>query len=177
MHPHVERILLTKEEIAVVVDRLGKTITKDYADKNLLVVGVLTGGTIFAADLIRSIDLDCELDFVGVSSYGNTAQSGDLTWTKPLSLSPKGKDVLVIEDILDTGRTLSCLTAYLQEAGANSVKLCVMLDKPECRIADITADYVGHSVGNEFIVGYGLDYAQQYHNLPYIGVLKPEQYQ
>lgn len=176
MHPHVERILFTKEDIAKTVDRLGKEITRDYQGKNLLLVGVLNGGAIFTADLARAIGLDCEIDFAGVSSYGNTAQSGALKWTKSLSISPKGKDVLVVEDILDTGRTLAHLEQSLKEAGANSVKLCVMLDKPECRVVDITADYVGQMVGNEFIVGYGLDFAQRYRNLPYIGVLKPELY-
>lgn len=143
----------------------------------MLVVGVLNGGVFVTTDLVRVITLPCQMDFVGVSSYGDAATSGTLRMTKALSISPKGKDVLVVEDVLDTGRTLVHLMTYFQEQGAASVKLCVLLDKPEAHKVAIAADYVGAAVGNEFIVGYGLDYAQQYRNLPYIGVLKPEIYQ
>jgi hypoxanthine phosphoribosyltransferase len=133
---------------------------------------VLNGGVFLAADLARAIDLPCKMDFVGVSSYGDGAVSGALSMTKELSLPVKDMDVLVVEDVLDTGKTLSHLLDYLKAQGASSVKLCVMLDKAESHVVDIAADYVGAVVGSEFLVGYGLDYGQHYRNLPYIGVLK-----
>lgn len=176
MHQDIERILLDEQEIQTIVARLGQQITEDYRGKELLVVGVLTGGVFFTADLVRAIQLPCTLDFVGVSSYRNTTESGELVMTKDLTLPVAGKDVLVVEDIVDTGRTLRRLMELFQRRGAASVKLCALLDKPAARKTDITADYVGEQVANEFLVGYGLDYAQQYRNLPVIGVLKPEIY-
>ena len=176
MHPDVSEILLTKEEIARRVDALGRQISEDYRGKDLLVVGVLNGAAIFLSDLVRAIDFPCQLDFVGASSYGDTAESGTLTMTKAPSVSPKGKSVLLVEDILDTGRTLQRLVDYYRELGAEDVRICVMLDKPEAHRVPIQAEYVGAEVGDAFIVGYGLDYAQRYRNLPYIGILKPEIY-
>lgn len=177
MHPDVERVLLTREELQCIVDRLGRQITEDYRDKDLLVVGVLNGAAIFLADLVRAIDLDCRLDFVGVSSYGNTTASGRLTMTKAPSIDPKGQDVLLVEDVLDSGQTLSHLAEDYRQRGAASVAICALLDKPDAHKVAVEADYAGHTVGNEFIVGYGLDYAQRYRNLPYIGVLRPSVYE
>lgn len=177
MYQDIERIVLTRDQIQEIVASLGKQITEDYQGKELLVIGVLNGGAFFMADLCRAIAMPLLLDFVGVSSYGNTASSGEMTMTKEPSIDPKGKHVLITEDVLDSGRTLQRLMTYYQELGAASVKLCTMLDKPAAHKVEITADYVGAEVGNEFIVGYGLDYAQRYRNLPDIGVLKPEIYQ
>lgn len=173
MYQDIERIVLTRDQIQEIVASLGERITEDYQGKELLVIGVLNGGAFFMADLCRAIAMPLLLDFVGVSSYGNTATSGAMTMTKEPSIDPKGKHVLITEDVLDSGRTLKRVMAYYQELGAASVKLCTMLDKPAAHKVDIAADYVGAEVGNEFIVGYGLDYAQRYRNLPDIGVLKP----
>lgn len=177
MHPDIVRVVLTKEEIDRRIAALGAQITADYQGKDLLVVGVLNGAVFVTADLVRAIDLPCLLDFVGVSSYGDSTQSsGTITMTKEPSISPNGKDVLLVEDVLDTGRSLQRLKAFYEKLGAKSVKICTMLDKPEAHLVPITADYAGGTVGNEFIVGYGLDYAQRYRNLPYIGILDPSVY-
>ncbi len=177
MHQDIEKVLLTSEEIAAITARLGRRVTADYRGKDLLVIGVLNGAVFFAADLLRAIDLPCQVDFVGISSYRDGASSGELRTTRALPTSVAGKDVLVVEDVLDTGKTLSYLLDCLRQQGAASVRLCVLLDKESCRQVPVTADYVGAPAGNEFLVGYGLDYAQRYRNLPYIGVLKPEIYQ
>lgn len=176
MHPDVKQILFSQEEIAKIVAGLGKQIHNDYQGKSLLVVGVLNGAVFFTTDLVRVIDLPCQLDFVGTSSYGNGVTSGAIRLTKDCSIDPKGKDVLLVEDVLDTGKTLQYLQRYYKEKGAASVAICAMLEKPSAHIVAITADYIGATVGDEFVVGYGLDYAQQYRNLPYIGILKPEVY-
>lgn len=177
MYQDLERIVMTKDQIQEVVAKMGKEITEDYKGKELLVVGVLNGGVYITVDLSREIKLPIIMDFVGASSYGDTVVSGDLRMTKTPSIDPKGKDVLIVEDILDSGRTLKKMMEYYQELGANSVKLCVLLDKPDAHKVDVQADYVGANVGNEFIVGYGLDYAQKYRNLADIGVLKREIYE
>ena len=153
-------------------------MTEAYKDSNPLVVGVLKGAVPFMADIIRSIDAYLELDFMDVSSYGNaTVSSGEVKIVKDLDTNVEGRDLLIVEDIIDSGRTLAYLVDLFKYRKANSVKIVTLLDKPEGRVVDIEADYVGFNVPNEFVVGYGLDYAEAYRNLPYIGVLKPSVYQ
>ena len=178
IHDDVEEILFTEEQLHEIVARIGAQINRDYAGKNLLMVSVLKGSLIFMADLMRQITIHCAIDFLAVSSYGNgTSSSGEVRILKDLDQSLAGKDILVVEDILDSGNTLSFLLKNLSARNPASIRLCTLLDKPERRKADITADYVGARVEDKFIVGYGLDYAERYRNLPYIGVLKPEIYQ
>jgi len=177
MHNDVERVLFTEEELKTRVAELGARITADYQGKTPVIISVLRGSYIFMADLTRQIDLPCTVDFMAVSSYGSgTSSSGQVRIIKDLSESIEGKDVLVVEDILDSGNTLSYLLEILQARDVASVKLCTLLDKPDRRVRDIHADYVGFSVPDLFVVGYGLDYAERYRNLPYIGILKPEVY-
>ena len=174
----LEKVLITKEEIQVRCEELGKELTETYKDSNPLVVGVLKGAVPFMADIIRSIDAYLELDFMDVSSYGNaTVSSGEVKIVKDLDTNVEGRDLLIVEDIIDSGRTLAYLVDLFKYRKANSVKIVTLLDKPEGRVVDIEADYVGFNVPNEFVVGYGLDYAEAYRNLPYIGVLKPSVYQ
>ncbi|HJG23042.1 hypoxanthine phosphoribosyltransferase [Enterococcus durans] len=174
----IEKVLITKEEIQVRCEELGKELTEAYKDSNPLVVGVLKGAVPFMADIIRSIDAYLELDFMDVSSYGNaTVSSGEVKIVKDLDTNVEGRDLLIVEDIIDSGRTLAYLVDLFKYRKANSVKIVTLLDKPEGRVVDIEADYVGFNVPNEFVVGYGLDYAEAYRNLPYIGVLKPSVYQ
>lgn len=178
MKKDIERVLFTEEELKTRVAELGAQITADYQGKEPVIISVLRGSYIFMADLTRSIDLPCSIDFMAVSSYGKgTTSSGQVNIIKDLSDSIEGKDVLVVEDILDSGNTLSYLLEILKARHAASIKLCTLLDKPDRRVRDIKADYVGYSVPDLFVVGYGLDYAEKYRNLPYIGVLKPEVYE
>lgn len=178
MHKDVEKILLSEEEIAQICKNLGNKITKDYEGKDLLVVGILKGSIVFFADVIRNIDLDINLDFMVVSSYGAGATtSGMVQILKDISVDIEGKNLLIVEDIVDTGVTLYNVKNVLLERGAASVKICTFLDKPSRRTADITADYIGAVVPDEFVVGYGLDYAEKYRNLPYLGVLKRQVYE
>lgn len=173
----IKKILFNEEQITEIVDRLGKTITEDYKDKNLLLVGILKGSIIFMADLMRKINLPCKIEFMAISSYGDTTRSsGVVRIIKDLSMDIKDYDVLIIEDILDSGNTLSKLKAMLELRNPKSLKICAFFDKPERRTADINADYVGAEIPDEFIVGYGLDYAEKYRNLPFVGVVKPEIY-
>ncbi len=173
MHEDVERVLLSEEQIAEIVQNMGRQISEDYKGKNLLLVSVLKGSLIFMADLMRAITVPCSFDFLSVSSYGGgTVTSGEVRILKDLDTPLEGKDLLVVEDILDSGVTLSFLLKTLGARNPASIRLCTFLDKPERRRVDIHADYVGASVPDEFIVGYGLDYAEVYRNLPYVGVLK-----
>ncbi|GAB7232572.1 hypoxanthine phosphoribosyltransferase [Facklamia hominis] len=174
----IERVLVTEEELAEAVKRLGEAITRDYQDKEILVVGILRGASLFMADVIRQIDCYLEIDFMDVSSYGTaTESSGEVKIIKDLDTSVEGKHVLIVEDIIDTGRTLQYLINLLKVRKAASIKICSLLDKPSRRImTDVIVDYVGIEVPNEFVVGYGLDYEQKYRNLPYIGVLKESIY-
>lgn len=177
MNNDIEKILFNEEQIAEIVDRLGKTITEDYKDKNLLLVGILKGSIIFMADLMRKLKLPCKTEFMAISSYGDTTRSsGVVRIIKDLSMDIKDYDVLIIEDILDSGNTLSKLKAMLELRNPKSLKICAFFDKPDRRTANIKADYVGAEIPDEFIVGYGLDYAEKYRNLPYVGVVKPEIY-
>lgn len=172
----VQTILLGEWQIAHRVEELGRRIEKDFRNDDLVVVSLLNGTVMFLADLIRHISIPMHLDFMGVSSYGNSTESRELVYTKDLRLDVKGRDVLLVDDILDTGRTLSDVSGKLKKLKPRSIRTCVLLDKPERRIESIVADYVGFEVPDEFVVGYGLDYAERYRNLPFIGVLKPEIY-
>ncbi|KHO12294.1 hypoxanthine phosphoribosyltransferase [Latilactobacillus curvatus] len=173
----IERVLYSREDIQKVNQRLGKQITADYQGKNPLLIGILKGAIVFMTDLIREIDLHVEIDFMDVSSYGaETISSGEVKIIKDLDTSVKGRDIIIIEDIVDTGRTLNYLMAILKTRQANSIKVCTLMDKPSRRIVPVHSDYVGLEVPNEFVVGYGLDYAERYRNMGTIGVLKPEIY-
>ena len=174
----IEKLLVTKEQIQARCAELGKELTIEYKDKNPLVVGVLKGAVPFMADIVREMDCYLELDFMDVSSYGNAmVSSGEVKIVKDLDTNVEGRDMLIVEDIIDSGRTLAYLVDLFKYRKANSVKIVTLLDKPEGRVVDIEADYIGFDVPNEFVVGYGLDYAEQYRNLPYVGVLKPSVYQ
>ena len=174
----IAKILLSKEEIEEIVARLGAEITKDYKDKNLLVVSVLKGSVMIMADLLRQIKIPCRIDFMAVSSYGaGTASSGNVKIIKDLDINLEGFDILIVEDILDSGATLSSLKEILLTRKPNSVKICTFLDKPERRKVNIVADYIGAEIPDEFVVGYGLDYDEKYRNLPYVGVLSPAVYE
>ena len=177
MDQDILKILLSEEEIKARVQELGDQLYDAFHDKNPLFVGVLKGGFIFMADLVRAAQLKSELEFIGVSSYQNgTKSSGVVQITRDLQEDINGRDVIIVEDILDSGNTLEFLKKYLMAKGAASVTIVTLLDKPARREKAITADYAGFVVPDEFVVGYGLDYAQQYRNMPYIGVLKPEVY-
>lgn len=177
MHQDMEKILITEEQIQQKVKELGALLTKEYEGRFPLAVGVLKGAMPFMADLIKHIDSYLEIDFMDVSSYGNaTVSSGEVKILKDLNTSVEGRDVLIIEDIIDSGLTLSYLADLFRYRKAKSIKIVTLLDKPSGRKANIEADYVGFIVPDEFVVGYGLDYCEKYRNLPYIGVLKPEVY-
>jgi hypoxanthine phosphoribosyltransferase len=170
----IERVLFTETEIATRVADLGQQISRDYAGRRLLVVGVLTGASVFLCDLIRQIKLPLAIDFMTVSSYGAaTRSSGVVRILKDLEAPLAGKDVLLIEDIVDTGLTLSYLLDNLHARQPASLRSCSFLDKPERRLRPVSVDYIGFSIPNAFVVGYGLDYNQLYRNLPYVGVLRP----
>ena len=178
MHDDIEKVLLTEEEIKEIVNRIGKQITEDYKDKNLVLVSVLKGSVVFMADLMRAIDINAQIDFMVVSSYGgSTTTSGQVKIIKDLDLDLTGLDLVIVEDILDTGKTLHSLMKILSTRNPKSIRLCTFLDKPDRRVAPVKADYVGAVVPDEFVVGYGLDYDQNYRNLPYLGVLKPRVYE
>lgn len=177
MNNDIERVLYSTEEINAAEDRLAKQINADYADKKPLVVSVLTGAALFSVDMFKKMTCYAQLDFIDVSSYyGGTESTGTIKLIHDLKADLVGQDVLIMEDIVDTGRTLRYLVDLLGERGANSVKVCTLLDKPEGRKVEIEADYVGFVVPNEFLVGYGLDYQGYYRNLPYVGILKPSVY-
>lgn len=178
MNRDIEQVLLSEQEIAEKVKELGAQISRDYADKNPIIVCVLKGSFVFMADLVRAIDVPCTVDFMSVSSYGaGTTSSGEVKIVKDFDQSVEGRHLIVVEDILDSGRTLSYLMKTLKARGAASIALCTFLDKPERRVVPVEVTYSGFTVPDAFIVGYGLDYNQQYRNLPYVGVLKPSVYQ
>ena len=172
----ISKILVEENEIKEICKRLGSQISKDYAGKKPLIIGVLKGSVVFIADLIRNITCDCEIDFMAVSSYNGTKSSGTVTFKKDLDVDIKGKHIIIAEDILDTGITLSKIKEVLLHRNAASVKICTFLDKPQNRKADISADYVGKVIPDEFVIGYGLDYNEKYRNLPFVGVLSPKVY-
>ena len=178
MDKDIEKILFTNEEIKTAVQKLGKKLTEDYQDKNPVVVSILRGAAPFMIDLIQAMDCYMEIDFMAVSSYGDdTKSSGSVKIIKDLDTDVTDRHVLIVEDIIDSGRTVQALRELFAAKNAASVKICSLLDKPARREVDTKADYVGIDTPNEFVVGYGLDFRQQYRNLPYIGVLKPEVYQ
>lgn len=171
-------VLLTSEEIHLRCQELGKQIAQDYQGKKPLLVGVLKGAVPFLSDLMQAIDLDLEIDFMDVSSYGDaTVSSGEVKIVKDLDTNVQGRHILIVEDILDSGQTLAYLRDLFNYRQAESVKIAALLDKREGRLMPIEADYVGFDVPNKFVVGYGLDFAEKYRNLPYVGVLKPEVYE
>jgi hypoxanthine phosphoribosyltransferase len=178
LHPDVNSVILSEEDIKEVVSRLGAEISRDYVDKNPLIVAVLRGAFIFTADLMRAISVPCAVDFMAVSSYGDGAKSsGVVRIVKDLNTKIEGRDVIIAEDILDSGLTLSYLVKMLEGRGPNSVRIAAFAIKDiPGHTPAIQPDYVGTHVPNEFIVGYGLDYAERYRNLPYVGVLKPQVY-
>ena len=175
----VERVLFTEEEVAARCIELAKEIEADYtAEKEVpIIVGLLRGSVPFMAELMKRFAFLCEIDFMSVSSYVGTESVGKVNVKKDIDLSCQGRPVLIVEDIVDTGRTLYEVKKLFVQKGAKDVKIVSLLDKPDRRIADIKADYIGFTVPDEFVVGYGLDYNQKYRNLPYIGVLKPEVYE
>jgi hypoxanthine phosphoribosyltransferase len=175
--PEIERVLITEEQIARRVRQLTKQLQRDYAGRDLVIVSLLNGTVMFLADLVRHLSLPLRLDFIGVSSYGAGTQAGELVFTKQLRLDVKGRDVLVVDDILDTGRTLKRVLAILKGHKPRRIKVCVFLEKKARRMEKVRADYVGFPIPDYFVVGYGLDFAERYRNLPFVGVLRPEAYQ
>ena len=168
-------VLYSEEEITARIKEMGAQISKEYAGKELHIVGILKGATFFACELAKRITVPVTLDFMSVSSYGDaTESSGVVRINKDLDEPLDGREVLVVEDIVDTGNTLSYILDNLQKRGPRSVRLCALLDKPERREKDVKVDYTGFEIPDKFVVGFGLDYAQKYRNLPYIGVVEPE---
>lgn len=177
MNNDILKVLYSQDEIDQACKRLGKQITNDYYDKNPLVIGVLKGAIYFMTDITRYIDLYLDIDFIDVSSYnGGTTSSGEMKLVQDIQADVSGRNVIFIEDIIDTGRTLKYLKDVLISRNAESVKVCTLMDKPEARLVDVKADYVGLDVPNEFLVGYGLDFMGKYRNLPYVGALHSRVY-
>ncbi|HTD68520.1 MAG TPA: hypoxanthine phosphoribosyltransferase [Candidatus Limnocylindria bacterium] len=172
----IERVLITEEQIARRVRQLTRELQRDFAGRDLVIVSLLSGTVMFLADLVRHLSLPLRLDFMGVSSYGAGTESGELVFTKQLRLDVRGRDVLIVDDILDTGRTLKRVVAVLRKNKPRRVKICVLLEKKARRVEKVRADYVGFQIPDLFVVGYGLDYAECYRNLPFVGVLRPEAY-
>ncbi|HIS59086.1 MAG TPA: hypoxanthine phosphoribosyltransferase [Candidatus Faecousia faecipullorum] len=179
MEQNIAQILITEEQIKNRIRELGEVLTAEYADKDPVIVGVLKGVVVFYADMIREIRVPCQLDFMWLSSYAGTNSTGSLLVRQDLKTDIRGRHVLILEDIFDTGTSLDFTVRHLQEKGPASIKICTLLDKPERRRPGITlqADYVGFTIPNAFVVGYGLDYDEKYRNLPYVGILKPEVYE
>lgn len=178
MNDDIRAVLVSEQQLKDKVAQLGAQISQDHAGKDLVLVSILKGAVVFMADLMRAVTIPCSIDFMVVSSYGaGTTTTGLVKIIKDLDSDLSGKDVLIVEDILDTGVTLSNLVPMLKMRDPNSVRICAILDKPSRRRADIQADYIGFQVPDEFVVGYGLDYDEKYRNLPYVGVLKPSVYE
>ncbi len=177
MHEDIKRVLYTEEQLRTRVRELGEQISRDYAGKKPIFIGILKGAIIFYADLLRVCELPVQLEFMALSSYGNGTTSGKLVFKKDTDADLRGRDVLIVEDIIDSGNTLYLLRQELRKREPASIRICALLDKAARRTADISADYVGFHCEDEFVVGYGLDFAEKYRNLPYIGVLKPEIYE
>ena len=173
----IQEVLFTEEQLKTRVKEIARQIEQDYAGKEIMLIAVLRGSFVFMADLCRAIDLPCTLDFMSVSSYGKgTSSSGQVQITKDLSEDISGRHIIVVEDILDSGNTLSYLLKVLENRRPASIRLCTLLDKPERRVKQVDVHYSGFTIPDAFVVGYGLDYAEMYRNLPYIGILKPEVY-
>ncbi len=177
MHPDAESIIISEEEIKKRVRELGEQISADYAGREILVVSVLKGSVLFMADLIRNITVPTRIDFVLLSSYGSgTESSGNVVIEKDLQESVKDRDVLVVEDIVDTGHTLAFLKQYLLDKGCKSIRVCVLTNKPARRVTEVDIDYKGFEIPDKYVAGYGMDYNNQYRNIPYIFAVKPEVY-
>ena len=177
MNQDIERVLISEEELQKRIAELGKQVAADYADKEPIFVGVLKGVVNFFTDMVRATPIRCQYEFMAVSSYGSgTSTSGTVKLLKDVTCDIKGRHVVILEDILDTGLTLKFVTEHLRAMEPASLKICTLLDKPERRKVDVFADYIGFTIPNEFVVGFGLDYQEFYRNLPFIGVLKPEVY-
>jgi len=172
----VERVLIAEDRIAARIRELARDIERDFHGRELVIVSLLNGTVLFLADLIRHLDLPLRLDFLGVSSYGSGTAPGELVFTSDLRLDLRGRDVLLVDDILDTGRTLSRVLPKLRALKPRRIRICVLLDKPARRVEKIKADYVGFVIPDYFVVGYGLDFAERYRNLPFVGVLYPQIY-
>lgn len=178
MHNDIEKVLYSEEMISEKVKEIAADITKDYKGRDLMIVIILKGSVIFGSDLVKNIDIHCNIDFMAVSSYGSgTETSGSVTIKKDIDYDIEGKNILIIEDIVDSGLTLKFLVDYFKERKVNTVEIATLLNKPSRRAVDVPVKYSGFEVPNEFLVGYGLDYDERYRNLPYIGVLKPEVYE
>ena len=179
MDENIKEVLLSEEQIQAKVAEIAAILSKEYADKDPVFVGVLKGVVIFFADMVRKINIPCEIDFMCLSSYGGTTSTGNVVVKKDVSVDLKGRHVVILEDIYDTGRSLDFTYKYLLTKEPASLKICTLLDKPERRQPGITLvpDYIGFTIPNEFVVGYGLDFNEHYRNLPYIGIIKPEAYQ
>ena len=179
MERNIQEILLSEEQIRARIQELGQILTEEYKDKNPVVVGVLKGVVVFYADMIRKIEAPCQMDFMWISSYEGTQTTGSMVVKRDVSADIRGRHVLILEDIFDTGNSLDFAYHHLLAKEPASIKICTLLDKPERRKPGITleADYVGFTIPNAFVVGYGLDYNEQYRNLPYVGILKPEAYE
>lgn len=173
----VERILITDEQLARRIKTLAREIERDFRGREMVVVSLLSGTVMFLADLIRHLNLPLRLDFMGVSSYGAGTESGELVFTKELRLDVRGRDVLLVDDILDTGKTMSRVLPKIRALKPRRIKTCVLLDKAARRVEKIQADYVGFEIPDYFVIGYGLDFAERYRNLPFVGVLHPHVYQ
>lgn len=178
MEQNIQKVLLSEEQIQTRIQELGKILSEEYADKNPVVLGVMKGVVVFYADMIRQLRVPCQMDFMWLSSYEGTNSTDSVMVKRDISTDIKGRHVLILEDIFDTGNSLSFVREYLLKKEPASVKICTLLDKPARRKPGITlqADYVGFTIPNAFVVGYGLDYMEQYRNLPYVGILKPEAY-
>lgn len=177
MDKKIEKVLLTEETLARRISEMGAELTRDYRNGDLFVIGVLKGANIFMSDLIRRIELPLHIDFMAVSSYGmSTESSGTVRILKDLDFSIESKDVLIVEDIIDSGLTLNYLMKILMERKPASLRICTLLDKPDCRRVEIPIDYCGFKIPDAFIVGYGIDYAEKYRNLPYVAVLDEKAY-
>ena len=172
MHSDIESVLIDEDKIQARVRELGAQISRDYRGRDLTLVGILKGGVVFLGDLLKSVTTDCSIDFMCLSSYSGKASTGVVRVLLDLRDSPEGKDLVVVEDIMDTGLTLSYLLENLETRKPRSLEVCALLDKPDCRKVPVKAKYVGFKIPNEFVVGYGLDYNERYRNLPYVGVLK-----
>lgn len=177
MKNDIKEIVMTAEEIHSKISEMGARISRDYAGKNPIIICILKGSAIFTADLARAIDIPVELDFMALSSYGSsTVSSGVVRIKKDIDADVSGRDIIIVEDIVDSGLTLKYINEYFQQHNPASVAICALLDKPNAHQTDLKIDYVGFEVGNDFVVGYGLDFNQKYRNLPYIGILKEEIY-
>lgn len=177
MHKDCERILISEAEINAMVKGIAAKINEDYKGKSILLVGLLKGSVVFMADLMKELTVDVKIDFMCVSSYGtSTESSGRVNIVKDVSQPVEGLDVLIVEDIIDSGNTLSFILKYFEAKGVNSVKICTLLSKPDRRVVEIPVDYIGAEIPDEFVIGYGLDYAENYRNLPYVGILKRSVY-